>query len=103
MWLQKTSKKNSLLPKKIIRPKSLPLENKPENFTGAVGKFKFDVSLSKNALKANESSQIKLTVSGKGNLKLFELPTVETPAELEKYQPERKERVRVAADGITDQ
>ena len=99
--ITKNLKKEFASTKKIIRPKSLPLENKPENFTGAVGKFKFDVSLSKNALKANESSQIKLTVSGKGNLKLFELPTVETPAELEKYQPERKERVRVAADGIT--
>ena len=87
--------------KKIISPKSLPLENKPENFTGAVGKFKFDVSLSKNSLKANESSQIKLGVSGKGNLKLFELPGIETPAELEKYQPERKESVRISSDGIT--
>jgi len=99
--ITKNIKKEFASPKKIIRPKSLPLENKPENFTGAVGDFKFDVSLSKNALKANESSQIKVVVSGKGNLKLFELPTVETPAELEKYQPERKERVRVAANGIT--
>jgi len=99
--ITKNIKKEFASPKKIIRPKSLPLENKPENFTGAVGQFKFDVSLSKNALKANESSQIKVVVSGKGNLKLFELPTIETPAELEKYQPERKERVRVAANGIT--
>ncbi len=99
--ISKNIKKEFASTKKIIRPKSLPLENKPENFTGAVGNFKFDVSLSKNALKANESSQIKLVVSGKGNLKLFELPSIETPVELEKYQPERKERVRVAADGIT--
>jgi hypothetical protein len=98
--ITKNIKKEFASAKKIIRPKSLPLEGKPENFTGAVGKFKFDVSLSKNALKANESSQIKVVVSGKGNLKLFELPTIETPAELEKYQPERKERVRVATDGI---
>ena len=99
--ITKNIKKEFASTKKNISPKSLPLENKPENFTGAVGKFKFDVSLSKNALKANESSQIKVVVSGKGNLKLFELPTVKTPAELEKYQPERKERVRVAANGIT--
>jgi hypothetical protein len=99
--ITKNIKKEFASTKKIISPKGLPLENKPENFTGAVGKFKFDVSLSKNALKANESSQIKVVVSGKGNLKLFELPTVKTPAELEKYQPERKERVRVAANGIT--
>lgn len=87
--------------KKIISPKSLPLEGKPANFNGAVGNFKFDVSLSKDVLKANESSQIKVAVSGKGNLKLFELPEVITPVELEKYQPERKEKVSVRASGIS--
>jgi hypothetical protein len=98
--ITKNIKKEFASAKKIISPKSLPLEGKPENFTGAVGNFSFDVSLSKNALKANESSQIKVVVSGKGNLKLFELPVVETPAELEKYQPERKESVNVKPDGI---
>ena len=87
--------------KKIINPRSLPLEGKPENFTGAVGEFNFDVSLNKDILKANETSQVKVAVSGKGNLNLFELPTVETPAELEMYQPERKENVRVGAGGIS--
>ncbi|MCL7752412.1 BatD family protein [Polaribacter sp. Z022] len=87
--------------KKIINPKSLPLEGKPENFNGAVGDYKFDVTLSKDVLKANESSQIKVAVTGKGNLKLFELPEITTPVELEKYQPERKEKVRVRASGIS--
>ncbi len=87
--------------KKIIRPKSLPLEGKPANFAGAVGDFNFSVALSKDILKANETSQVQIKISGKGNLKLFELPTVETPAELEMYQPERKERVRVNASGIS--
>ncbi|PWG05984.1 BatD family protein [Polaribacter aquimarinus] len=87
--------------KKVIRPKSLPLEGKPENFTGAVGDFNFAVTLSKDILKSNESSQIKVGVTGKGNLKLFELPEVTTPVELEKYQPERKEKVRVSSSGIS--
>ncbi|QTD36190.1 protein BatD [Polaribacter batillariae] len=87
--------------KKLIYPKSLPLEGKPENFNGAVGEFDFDVSLSKDILKANETSEIKVAVSGKGNLKLFELPTIETPAELEIYQPERKEKVNVHSNGIS--
>ena len=87
--------------KKIIRPKSLPLEGKPTNFTGAVGDFNFEVSLSKDILKANETSIVKVAVSGKGNLKLFELPTIETPVELEMYQPERKEKVWVNSNGIS--
>ena len=87
--------------KKIIRPKGLPIEGKPANFTGAVGDFNFDVSLSKGVLKANETSKLQVKISGKGNLNLFELPAVETPAELEMYQPERKERVRINANGIS--
>jgi len=87
-------------PKKVIRPKDLPLDGKPDNFTGAVGQFNFDVSLSKGVLKTNESSQINVAVSGKGNLKLFELPEVKTPVELEKYQPERKEKVKITTEGL---
>ena len=99
--ITKNIKKGFASAKKTIKPKSLPLEGKPENFTGAVGQFSFDVSLSKNDLKANESSQIRVAVSGKGNLKLFELPVIETPSELEKYQPERKEAINVQTDGIS--
>ena len=93
-------KKEFASAKKIINPRSLPLDGKPVDFTGAVGDFKFNVTLSKEVLKANESSQIKIMVSGKGNLKLFELPEITTPVELEKYQPERKEKVRVNSSGI---
>ena len=94
-------KKEFASAKKTINPKSLPLDGKPGDFIGAVGDFKFNVTLSKEVLKANESSQIKVMVSGKGNLKLFELPEITTPVELEKYQPERKEKVRINSSGIS--
>ncbi|WP_408037272.1 BatD family protein [Tenacibaculum amylolyticum] len=87
--------------KKTIISRELPLEGKPESFTGAVGDFSYDLIASKNVLKANESSQIKVSVKGKGNLKLFELPKIETPKELEVYQPERKEKVRITASGLS--
>ncbi|MCL7762138.1 BatD family protein [Polaribacter sp. Z014] len=99
--ITKNVKKEFASAKKIISPRSLPLEGKPTNFAGAVGDFNFDVTLSKGVLKANESSQIKVAVSGDGNLKLFELPEITTPVELEKYQPERKEKVQVSPNGIS--
>lgn len=86
--------------RRIVNVKQLPLQNQPENFLGAVGEFNFKVSLSKENLKANESSQIKVSVSGKGNLKLFEIPKIKTPKELEVYQPERKEKVDVTTSGL---
>ena len=86
--------------KRNINVKQLPLENKPKNFNGAVGDFDFNITSSKNDLKANESSQIKVIVNGKGNLKLFEIPKIETPKELEIYTPEHKEIVNTTTNGI---
>jgi hypothetical protein len=86
--------------KRNITVKELPLENKPQNFNGAVGDFDFKITSNRNDLKANESSQIKVAVTGKGNLKLFEIPKIETPKELEIYTPEHKESVRTTLNGI---
>jgi hypothetical protein len=96
----KQIRKEFFSPKKTIYAKALPLNNKPLNFTGAVGEYSFNVSMNKHTLKANESSQIKVAIKGKGNLKLFELPKITTPKELEVYQPERKERVSVTSSGL---
>ena len=87
--------------RKVIQVKELPLENKPADFTGAVGEFSYEVTSSKNTLKANQSSQIKVGVKGSGNLKLFEIPKIKTPEELEVYAPERKELVRVTTNGLS--
>lgn len=87
--------------KKIVVPKELPLIGKPEDFKGAVGNFNFNVSINKDILRANETADVKVMVSGKGNLNLFELPEITTPAELEKYQPVRNEKINVAIDGIS--
>lgn len=87
-------------PKRNISVQELPLIGKPENFTGAVGDYNFEITSSRNDLKANESSQIKVTVSGKGNLKLFEIPKIETPKELEIFTPEHKEKIRTTLTGL---
>ncbi|MDP3353306.1 MAG: BatD family protein [Flavobacteriaceae bacterium] len=86
--------------KKVIKVKVLPLEGKPENFTGAVGDFQFKVTKNKEILKANETAQIMVEVSGTGNFKLFEIPKLITPAELETYTPEYKENLQTTLNGI---
>ena len=83
-----------------IRVKSLPEKNKPENFSGAVGQFDFDLILDKEALKASESFQAKIKVKGKGNLKLFNLPTISVPNTLEVYEPEHDEQVKITLSGM---
>ncbi|WP_457616476.1 BatD family protein [Lutibacter sp.] len=85
---------------KTITVKPLPEEGKPLDFTGAVGDFTFQVTTDKSTLKANEAAQIKVEISGRGNLKLFEIPKITTPPELEVYTPEHKEDVKTSLNGL---
>jgi hypothetical protein len=85
--------------RRTLNVKPLPTSGQPENFTGAVGQFDFDVILSKDALKASESFQAKIKVSGKGNLNLFQLPGINVPNTLEVYEPERKETIKTTLSG----
>ncbi|MEN3323631.1 BatD family protein [Mariniflexile soesokkakense] len=83
-----------------ITVKTLPEEGKPLDFSGAVGNFSFEVLPSKTSLDASESLELKVAVSGNGNLKLFKLPKVSLPSSLEVYEPEHKEEVNTSLSGM---
>ncbi len=86
--------------KRTLQVKALPEEGKPADFSGAVGSFTFEVNTTKKELNASESLQAVVKVSGTGNLNLFELPELETPSSLERYEPEFKERVNSSPNGM---
>ncbi|MFC4816199.1 BatD family protein [Flavobacterium sp. GCM10023249] len=86
---------------KIINVKTLPENGKPEDFTGAVGSFDLKVVPSRTKLKTGESLDLKIQVSGKGNLKLFTLPKPVEQASLEMYDPDHKENVKVLTSGMS--
>ena len=86
--------------RRTINVKALPEKGKPANFFGAVGQFDFDALINKNALKATESFEIKLKISGKGNLKLFNLPQLVLPNTLEIFEPEHTENVVTTLSGM---
>ncbi len=83
-----------------LNVKPLPEQGKPDDFTGAVGDFNFDVLLNKKMLKASESFQARIKVSGSGNLTLFKLPKLKVPNTLEVYEPEHKEDVKTSLRGM---
>ncbi|PHR73701.1 MAG: BatD protein [Lutibacter sp.] len=87
--------------RRVVNVKDLPILGKPEGFTGAVGEFDFIITTSKDILRANETTQINVEVNGQGNLKLFEIPKITTPNELEVYTPEHTESVRTNSRGLT--
>lgn len=86
--------------KRTINVKPLPIAGKPDGFNGAVGDFKFDVTANKTTLNANESFQMDVKVSGKGNLKLFNTPSLKLPSSLEVYEPEHSENVTTTMAGM---
>jgi len=88
---------------RTINVKPLPETGKPLDFSGAVGSFDFEVSTNKNELKATEALQATIKVSGKGNLKLFELPKLTLPSSLEVYEPEHSEKVSTNLAGMQGQ
>ena len=86
---------------KVISVKPLPLAGKPDDFSGAVGKFNFKVTPSRTGLKYGESLDLDVTVTGTGNLKLFSLPKPVVPSTLEMYDPQHTENVSTPLTGMS--
>lgn len=84
-----------------INVKPLPDAGKPEGFEGAVGQFSIAANVDKSSLKANEALNYTLKVSGSGNLKLLKAPTVNFPADLEKYDPKINDRITESLSGVS--
>ena len=86
---------------KTITVKALPEAGKPDDFSGAVGKFDFRVTPSKTDLKNGESTNIIVSISGRGNMKLFNLPKPVVPNSLEIYDPVHNEQVNTVLSGMS--
>jgi hypothetical protein len=69
-----------------VQVKPLP-GNAPASFGGAVGNFTFSSSLNKTSTQTNEPVTLKLTISGRGNIKLINEPQFELPGDFEKFDP----------------
>ncbi len=72
-------------PVKIL-VKPLP-PNPPASFKGAVGNFRLTSAINKTNTKTHDPLTLKLTLTGKGNLKLINQIDVIVPYDMEKYDP----------------
>ncbi|OUD36974.1 BatD family protein [Flavobacterium sp. FPG59] len=99
MLLTETTKRVSA-GAKTINVKPLPEAGKPDDFTGAVGNFDFKVTPSKTNLKHGESLDLVVSVTGKGNLKLFSLPKPVVPNALEMYDAVHSEDISTPLSGM---
>ena len=84
-----------------INVKPLPINNQPDEFSGGVGDFTFKVSVSRNQVKYGESLELVLEASGKGNLKLMNLPKPVIPGAFEVYDPIKDEKIKTSLNGMS--
>ncbi|MEO5674520.1 MAG: BatD family protein [Chitinophagales bacterium] len=77
----------------MLSVKELPETGKPKDFSGAVGRFDFETSLSDHEAKTDDPVTYTVKLSGTGNMSLVEAPAIQFPAGFEVYDPKVKEHV----------
>ena len=90
--------------KEIITPaveiEVMPLPTpRPDNFSGAVGKFSVSASLTPEQVNANDAATLRLVVSGQGNMKLMKAPKIRFPQDFEVYDPKENNKTTSTATG----
>lgn len=90
--------------KSIVAPaidiEVMPLPTpKPDNFSGAVGKYSISGTLTPEQVNANDAASLKLTVSGQGNMKLMKTPKVNFPHDFEIYDPKVTDKTTNTSTG----
>ncbi len=65
----------------------LPVENKPDNFTGAIGDFTLEVTASPLSLDVGEPITLRMTIHGNGNFDRVEAPDFPENSAWKTYTP----------------
>ena len=84
-----------------VNVKGLPDKDKPADFSGAVGKFNFETSISSKEGKTDDPITYTVKINGTGNLKLIESPALKLPSAFEVYDPKTKENITNGPAGLT--
>lgn len=87
-------------PPVTIHVKPLP-SGAPEGFTGAVGDFSMEASLSNQEIEVNEALSLKITIRGIGNLPLLGEPTVNLPLDHDLYDVTRSLNMSTSGNRIS--
>jgi len=92
--------KNITAPAVKINVQALP-PGKPVTFTGTVGHFSLNSTITTLKVKANEAVTIKINIVGNGNMKLIKNPTLKLPNGFETYDPKVSNNFKTNASGVS--
>lgn len=73
----------------------------PAGFSGAVGRFSMEGTVSSGKMAVNSSGHIRLKLSGTGNFPLVETPLVSLPSSFELYDVKTDDNYRTGTSGIS--
>ena len=69
-----------------VRP--LPQEGKPANLAGTVGQYRIHAQTDRQTIEAGDGFNLRVQVSGKGNIETVPAPTIPTPQNMAIYDPQ---------------
>jgi hypothetical protein len=78
-----------------------PLPTRPSNFSGGVGDFTLSSSVNTKKLKTNDALNLRIVLSGVGNLKLVKTPQVKFPGDFESYDAKVTDKISMTPNGVS--
>jgi hypothetical protein len=69
----------------------LPVQDKPESFSGALGVFDFQASVNPQEVKVGDPLTLKAVISGQGNFNTVNLPNLSLGSDFKIYAPQVKQ------------
>ena len=82
----------------VVKP--VTTVGKPADYNGAVGQFNLEAKTDLQKLKSGDPLKFTFSISGRGNLRLIETPKLIFPEELEVYDPQVKDDISAAEEGM---
>ena len=77
-----------------------PLPQRPANFSGGVGSFNISAQVDKTEVKANDPVNLRVVVSGVGNMKLLKQPVVKMPKDFDSYDAKVTDKTKLTVNGL---
>ncbi len=77
-----------------------PLPQRPTGFSGGVGKFQLYAQLDKTEVKANDPVNLRVIVTGVGNMKLLRQPVVQMPKDFDSYDAKVTDKTHLTTNGL---
>lgn len=72
-----------------LQVSSLPQENRPQDFSGAIGQFEFQANVSPARVKVGDPLTLKMDIRGNGNFKSLKIPVFQSSG-FKAYDPQIK-------------